>query len=372
MTKMRVGIVFGGRSGEHDVSLMSAASIMEAIDKERYEVVPIGITRTGQWLVGEDVLQALSEARPELALPVAPLPLPGRGGTLRSVTPTDRTDGDDVVVGGSIDVDIFFPVLHGPYGEDGTIQGLFDMADVPYVGCGVAASAAGMDKAMMKALFEHAGLPVVPYIVFTEAQWTREQVDVRERVAAQLGYPCFVKPANLGSSVGISRVNAPADLDQAIAEALRHDRKVIVEKAALDCREVEVSVLGNDEPVASIAGEIAPAAEFYDYDAKYHDDRSRLFIPARIRDETAAEVGRLAIKAFQAIDGAGLARVDFFVHKETEQVWVNEINTMPGFTRISMYPKLWEASGIPYRELIDRLLQLGLERHQSRRTPGRR
>lgn len=373
MAKLRVGVVFGGRSGEHEVSLMSAASIMEAIDKERYEVVPIGIARTGQWLAGGDALQALLQGQPDLSAPVVPLPLPGHGGAVRrleaahiSAEPTAHA-----AVGSAIDIDIFFPVLHGPYGEDGTIQGLFDMADVPYVGCGVGASAVGMDKAFMKALFEQAGLPVVPYVVFTDAQWIAGPDAIRARIADKLGFPCFVKPVNLGSSVGISHVNDAGALDSAIEEALRHDRKVIVEQAALDCREVEVSVLGNDDPQPSVAGEIAPPGDFYDYDAKYHDDRSELIIPARISEETAAEVRRLAVEAFRTIDGAGLARVDFFVHKDTEAIWVNEINTMPGFTRISMYPKLWEATGLAYPELIDRLLQLGMERHAVRRTPGR-
>lgn len=348
MGKLRVGLVFGGRSGEHDVSLMSAASIMRALDKDRYEVVPIGITKSGQWLVGGDPLAELTAGRPTAATPG----IPAMGPNIAWATD---------------EVDIFFPVLHGPYGEDGTIQGLFEMADAPYVGCGVAASAVGMDKALMKALFQQAGLPIVPYVVFTETDWTREPDDVRARIADQLGFPCFVKPANLGSSVGITRVGGPAGLDDAVAEALRHDRKVIVEQAAQHCREVEVSVLGNDEPEASIPGEIKPAADFYDYYAKYHDERSQLIIPARLSAPAAAAVRRLAVEAFRAVDGAGLARVDFFVHKETEQIWVNEINTMPGFTHISMYPKLWEASGLPYAKLIDRLIELGLERHAARR-----
>lgn len=348
---------------------MSAANVMQALDKARYDVVPIGITKAGQWLAGGDPLAELTDGRPASSGPVAPLPLPGRGGTLQRLDSTSSAVPRDASVGlsGTIEVDVFFPLLHGPYGEDGTIQGLFDMADVPYVGCGVAASAVGMDKAFMKAMFEHAGLPVLPYIVFTDAQWMADPDEIRQRIGAELGFPCFVKPVNLGSSVGITRVAEESDLDGAVSEALRHDRKVIVEKAAIDCREVEVSVLGNAAPEASIPGEIAPAGDFYDYDAKYHDDSSELVIPARIDDTTVAKVRQLAIDAFRSIDGAGLARVDFFVHKETEQVWVNEINTMPGFTRISMYPKLWEASGLPYSQLIDRLIQLGMERHRARR-----
>lgn len=368
MGKLRVGLVFGGRSGEHEVSLMSAESVLGALDKERYDIVLVGIGPSGQWLAGDGALAALQGVEGHRAVPVAPMALPGRGGRFQRLTPSATARGaSGAVEVEDFEVDVFFPVLHGPYGEDGTIQGLFELADVPYVGCGVAASAAGMDKALMKALFEHAGLPVLPYVVLTDRDWAVARDEVRARVAERCGYPCFVKPANLGSSVGISRVATPEQLDAAVAEALRHDRKALVERAATDCREVEVSVLGNDEPEASIPGEIRPAAEFYDYHAKYHDDRSQLVIPADLSAEAAAAVRRHALAAFSALDGSGLARVDFFVHKETERIWVNEINTMPGFTRISMYPKLWEASGLPYPQLIDRLIELGLERHAARR-----
>ena len=263
--------------------------------------------------------------------------------------------------------DIFFPVLHGPYGEDGTIQGLFDLAGVPYVGAGVAASAVGMDKAFMKMAFQHAGLPVLDYVVFTEVQWAADAVGCIS-LGRELGYPLLVKPANFGVLGGASAASLARDqLDGAVEEALRHDRKVIVERAAEDCREVEVSVLGNDDPQASIPGEIVPSNDFYDYEAKYLSDESELIIPARISEAAAEQVRQMAVAVFQAVDASGLARVDFFVHKETEAVWVNEINTMPGFTRISMYPKLWEATGLPYPELIHRLIQLGLERHERRR-----
>src|SRR5690606_23813732 len=340
MGKLRGAVVFGGRSGEHEVSLMSAESVRNAIDRSKYEVVPIGITKDGRWIIGGDPLRALREGEVDAA-ERWPAALPELA-------------------------DVFFPVLHGPYGEDGTIQGLFDLAGVPYVGSGVAASAVGMDKAFMKMAFRQAGLPVMDYLVITEAAWAAREAELRERIEQELGYPCFVKPANLGSSVGVNRVDEPEALDAAVAEAFRYDRKILVERAALGCREVEVSVLGNDEPEASIPGEIVPSREFYDYTAKYLDDASQLIIPARIGRETEETVRRMAVAAFQAVDAAGLARVDFFVHKETEQVWVNEINPMPGFTRISMYPKLWEATGLPYPELIDRLIQLGLERHQRR------
>lgn len=363
MGKLRVAVVFGGRSGEHEVSLMSAKSIMDAIDKERYEVIPVGITKEGRWLVGGDPLRALMEGRREDSA-LGPGALLPTGGGPPAPSSAAEASGPLALAASA---DIFFPVLHGPYGEDGTIQGLFDLAGVPYVGAGVAASAVGMDKAFMKMAFQHAGLPVLDYVVFTEVQWAADAVGLRDRVGRELGYPCFVKPANLGSSVGISRVAARDQLDGAVEEALRHDRKVIVERAAQDCREVEVSVLGNDDPQASIPGEIVPANDFYDYEAKYLSDESELIIPARISEAAAEQVRQMAVAAFQAVDASGLARVDFFVHKETEAVWVNEINTMPGFTRISMYPKLWEATGLPYPELIHRLIQLGLERHERRR-----
>lgn len=365
MGKLRVAIVFGGRSGEHEVSLMSAQSIMNAIDRERYEVVPIGITKEGRWLVGGDPMKALLEGKIDGAVTETALSVPASSGRSSSA-PAALESSHPGAPALMASADIYFPVLHGPYGEDGTIQGLFDLAGVPYVGAGVAASAVGMDKAFMKMALQHAGLPVMDYIVFTDAQWATDDSALRERVGRELDYPCFVKPANLGSSVGISRVVSPDGLEAAVREAFRHDRKIVVERAAQHCREVEVSVLGNDEPQASVPGEIVPANDFYDYEAKYLNDDSELIIPARISEETAAEVRRMAVAAFQAVDASGLARIDFFVHKETEAIWVNEINTMPGFTRISMYPKLWEATGLPYPELIDRLIELGLERHQRR------
>lgn len=365
MGKLRVAVVFGGRSGEHEVSLMSAQSIMNAMDKERYEVIPVGITKEGRWLVGGDPMKVLLEGTVDETEAGTGAVVPASSVDERSA-PASFFSSERGPLALAASADIFFPVLHGPYGEDGTIQGLFDLAGVPYVGAGVAASAVGMDKAFMKMAFQHAGLPVLDYIVFTETQWDADAVAWRERVARELDYPCFVKPANLGSSVGISRVSSPDELDAAVAEAFRHDRKLIVERAASDCREVEVSVLGNEQPEASVPGEIVPANDFYDYEAKYLSDDSELIIPARISEATAAKVRRMAVAAFQAVDGSGLGRIDFFVDKETEAVWVNEINTMPGFTRISMYPKLWEASGLPYPDLIDRLIQLGLERHERR------
>ena len=382
MAKLRVAVIFGGRSGEHEVSLMSAKSVIEALDKDKYEVVPIGITREGKWLLTGDPMRALAEGIEAaggtvLAIPGDPaekslVPLLHPGG--KSVSKRTAATGTLAVVaaapgaGGAADIDVVFPVLHGPYGEDGTIQGLLEMADLPYVGSGVLGSAVGMDKAMMKAAFRQAGLPVGDYAVVMRHNW--ERPGGRERIAEELAgefvFPFFVKPANLGSSVGISKVHGSEEIIPAIDEAARYDRKIIVEEG-FDAREIECSVLGNDEPIASVPGEILPAHEFYDYEAKYFDDRSGLVIPADLPPETTEEVRRLAVEAFLAVDAAGLGRVDFFVERATGKVYVNEINTMPGFTRISMYPKLWAATGIPYSELLDRLIQLALERYRDQR-----
>lgn len=366
--KLRVGVIFGGRSGEHEVSLMSAESVISAMDPERFEVVPIGISRDGRWLVGGDALENLKrsavEGRPPqlvpsafVADPASPglVPLAGDG----AVAPAAGAQRETF--------DVLFPVLHGPFGEDGTVQGLFELGDVPYVGSGVAASAVGMDKALMKAVFQSAGLPVLDWILVKRNAIDARSSEILEEVRERLGYPCFVKPANLGSSVGVSRVDNPGELRPALLEAAKYDRKILVEKAALGCREVECAVLGNDDPQVSVAGEIVPSGSFYDYRAKYIDGTSELIIPARISGEVAAKVQEMSRRAFLAIDGAGLARVDFFVHRETGEVWVNEINTMPGFTRFSMYPKLWEATGISYSELIERLIELALERHREKR-----
>ena len=361
--RLRVGVIFGGRSGEHEVSLMSAESIMRALDPERYDVIPIGITKEGKWLIGSDPLGALREgvqrSIPAYLTPSQLIADPQDPG----LVPLERSGG---AASQRIGVDVFFPVLHGPYGEDGTVQGLLELAGVPYVGSGVAASAVGMDKALMRRIFQAHGLPLLDWRLVLRSRFEADPRGVAAEVAEAIGFPCFVKPANLGSSVGVTKVRRFEELDAALREAARFDRKILVEKAAVGYREVECSVLGNDEPVASIAGEIVPGGEFYDYRAKYLDDSSELIIPARISENAMREVQRLSIAAFKAIDAAGLARVDFFVHPETEEILVNEINTMPGFTRISMYPKLWEASGLSYRELVDRLIALALERHRDR------
>jgi len=359
--RLRIGVLFGGRSGEHEVSLMSAESIINALTDDKYEVVPIGIGKDGKWLIGSDPLEVLRVAAQEGSAPrgldlAAFLPDPSRSGLI------------SLERGGDISpqkLDVIFPVLHGPYGEDGCIQGMLELADVPYVGSGVAASSVGMDKALMKDIFRSHGFPVMDYMV-VKRKFLDDPDSVADQVERRIGYPCFVKPANLGSSVGISRATDRDSLLRALALAARYDRKLLVEKAALDCREVECAILGNDEPEASILGEIVPDGEFYDYEAKYIRGTSELIIPARVSKETTARIQELAKNAFIAIDGAGLSRVDFFVHKETEAIYINEINTMPGFTRISMYPKLWEASGLSYPDLVNRLIELALERHRDK------
>jgi D-alanine-D-alanine ligase len=370
--KIRVGVLFGGQSAEHAVSLASATNVMAALDPAKYEVVPFGITRAGHWLTGGDPLRALKcGATPagQIVLPLAPADAPDaapeRGLALShpSVQPTVG------VVAGSLDtVDVIFPVLHGPYGEDGTIQGLLEVAGVPYVGAGVLGSALGMDKIAMKLVFTAAGLPVAPYVALSRAQWEADPARIQARCERELGYPMFAKPANLGSSVGITKIHGPEAFAPALDRAARYDRRLLVEQG-LDAREIECSVLGNDYPVASVCGEIVPRREFYDFRAKYLDDSSDLIIPADLPEVVSSEVRRLAVAAFLAIDGAGMARVDFFVTRATQQVYLNEINTIPGFTAISMYPKLWEASGLPPAALLDRLITLALERWADRRRP---
>jgi D-alanine-D-alanine ligase len=361
--RIRVGVIFGGRSGEHEVSLASAASVLSAIDPARYEVVPMGIAKDGQWLVGGDPLRALADAA---GVPVA-LP-PAAAGHPSSHALSRVPTAGGLPAGVAARLDVVFPVIHGPYGEDGTLQGLLELADVPYVGAGVLASAVGMDKATMKAVFRAHGLPVVPHVVLRDHEWAAERGPWRQRVLDELGFPCFVKPANLGSSVGISKVTGPRTLDAAIDTAFAHDRKILVERGIAG-REIEVSVLGNDAPEASVPGEILPGREWYDYEAKYTDGVAKLLIPASLSPGLAEEFRRLAVAAFRAIDAAGLARVDFFLDTD-EAIWVNEINTIPGFTRFSAYPRLWEASGLSYPALVDRLIALALERHARKRRLG--
>jgi D-alanine-D-alanine ligase len=355
--KLRVAVVFGGKSGEHEVSLRSAASVIEALPKDKYDVVLVGITKTGRWVLGDaaaSLLAGQSEAPGERVV----LPADPERGLIEVDLASGRVRRERV--------DIIFPVLHGTFGEDGTIQGLFEMADLPYVGAGVAASAVGMDKVLMRDLYRQAGLPVVDTAYYLRGRWRREPEVVLNEIEARFGYPCFVKPANLGSSVGVSKAHDREELAEALTLAARYDRKVVVEQA-VNAREIECSVLGNDEPVASVPGEIVPSREFYDYAAKYIDEDSQLVIPARLDDATAARVRELAVRAFKAIDCAGMGRIDFFLDRDDGRLYVNEINTIPGFTSISMYPKLWEASGMTYSQLLDRLLQLALERHREKR-----
>jgi D-alanine-D-alanine ligase len=394
MAKLRVGILFGGRSGEHEVSLLSAASVLNAIDKTKYEVVPIGITKDGRWLTAEHAERLLKgdagegaratpekhlragdpEATPGAAVlatgesvVVPPEPARREAGLAPFQTDANLRRASDR----AINVDVIFPVLHGTFGEDGTIQGLLELADIAYVGAGVLGSSAGMDKDIMKSLFRAAGLPMVKHVTVLRSQFEHEPKKTQKRVESKLRYPVFVKPANLGSSVGISKAHDRKELGPAIAEAAKFDRKIVIEEGVggkkNKAREIECAVLGNDDPKASIAGEIVPCKEFYDYDAKYLAEGSEAMIPAKITKAEMKTVQRLAIAAFQAVDCTGLARVDFLMDPKTRRIFVNEINTMPGFTAISMYPKLWAATGVSYPELIDRLIQLGIERHEDKK-----
>lgn len=362
--KLRIGILFGGRSGEHEVSLESAASVLAAMDQDKYEIVPIGITRDGQWMLGS-APSGLAAPSPRALASV----IQNGQAVMPPADPASRELAPRAVPpSGSADhaaLDVIFPVLHGTFGEDGTVQGLLELAGIPYVGAGVLGSAAGMDKDLMKRLFRDAGLPVVPWIVLLRSEVSVGLDRARRRVAREIGYPAFVKPANLGSSVGISKVSKPRELAAALRLAARFDRKIIVEKA-VDAREIECAVLGNDAPQASVPGEIVPVNEFYDYQAKYVQEGSRLIIPAKIGATRSRQVRELSVSAFKAIDCAGMGRVDFLMERKSGKLYVNEINTIPGFTSISMYPKLWAASGLPYPKLIDRLIELALERHREK------
>jgi D-alanine-D-alanine ligase len=360
--KLRVGILFGGRSGEHEVSLTSATSVLKALDPDKYEVVLIGITRDGGWRWGAPAGEADAKALRDVldqGKPVTPSVDPSHPGLVPLDSPSSSAGS-----GGKV-VDVIFPVLHGTFGEDGTVQGVLELAGIPYVGAGVLGSAAGMDKDVMKRLFRDAGLPVVPWVLALRGEWEREPARVRRQIEREIGYPLFVKPANLGSSVGISRVAQARKLAAALDLAAEYDRKILVEKA-VDAREIECSVLGNDRPQASVPGEVIPINEFYDYEAKYIKEGSELIIPAKLTPRQTKQVREFSVRAFQAIDGAGMARVDFLLDRRTGRVFVNEINTIPGFTPISMYPKMWEASGIPYPKLVDRLIELACERQQEK------
>ncbi|GIX46588.1 MAG: D-alanine--D-alanine ligase [Candidatus Tectimicrobiota bacterium] len=355
-SKLRVALLFGGRSGEHEVSVASAASVMQALDARKYDVLPVYLTPQGRWLPAVSPLQLL-EGRGDAPSRTAVL-LSGDP-QCRGLVPLDARREVQAV-------DVVFPLLHGTYGEDGTVQGLLELADLPYVGAGVLGSAVGMDKGVMKALFQQAGLPVVPHLVIRRHEWERQPRQVEERILDILPLPLFVKPANLGSSVGVTKVKQATELAAALARAAQYDRRLLVEQG-LECRELECGVLGNEEPMASVVGEVVPRREFYDYQAKYTPGLSELRIPAPVAPEVAAAVQRLALAAFRAIDAAGLARVDCFLERRSGAIYVNEINTLPGFTTVSMYPKLWEASGIPYAALLDRLIELALEHYRERK-----
>ena len=359
--KMRVVVLFGGRSAEHEVSIESARSVLAALDPQRYETIPVAITPAGRWLPVAASRELLAG---DSALTV------GTRDSAESSTGADRSALATVsnqlpeATAGLRDADVVIPLVHGTYGEDGTLQGVLEFAGVPYVGAGVAASAIGMDKHAMRMILRAAGLPLLDWLLVERHARRRDPAAMQRQVAARIGFPCFVKPANMGSSVGVHKVHHLAELDSALDDADRYDTRLLVEKAAQTPREIECSVLGNHEPIASIPGEVVPRREFYDYRAKYLDDDSELRIPAHLTAEQVVVAQRLALAAFQTLDCAGMARVDLFL--EGDLFWVNEINTIPGFTRISMYPKLWEASGIPYSQLLDRLIALALERHGER------
>jgi len=372
MKRIRVGVIYGGRSGEHEVSLASAAAVFQNLDPSRYDPIPILIEKDGRWaLPGEppkvmkaaDVIKdrtgaALTNASREVHLVAHP--------GAHALLTIDRTAGHPAL--SALGLDVVFPVLHGPYGEDGTVQGLLELANVPYVGAGVLASAVGMDKAVMKLVFAARGLRICDYEVVLKRDWQKDERATMGRVVASLGFPVFVKPANLGSSVGISKAKHAAELRTAINLAAEFDRKIVIEAAVPKAREIEVAVLGNDDPDASIPGEILPSREFYDYEAKYIDEGSTSVIPASLTEAQVEEVRALAVGAFKAIDGSGMARVDFLLAGDSGVMYLNEVNTIPGFTTISMYAKLWEASGLPYPRLLDRLIELAIERHAEKQT----
>jgi D-alanine-D-alanine ligase len=372
MKKLRVGVIYGGRSGEHEVSLASAAAVFQNLDREKYEPIAIRIEKDGRWTLpprpptlisAADVIHSAKHELAEHTREAHLVAHPG-GDTLITIDrgPASGSGLAQAAVSG-LGLDVVFPVLHGPYGEDGTVQGLLELANVPYVGAGVLASAVGMDKATMKLVFAAKGLPLCDYEVVLKRDWQRDERAIMNAVVDKLGFPVFVKPANLGSSVGISKAKHATELRAAINLAADFDRKIVVEAGVPQAREIECAVLGNDEPEASVPGEIIPGREFYDYEAKYLDDSSRTVIPAALTERQADEIRRLSIAAFKAVDCAGMARVDFLLAGDSGVLYLNEVNTIPGFTTISMYSKMWEASGLPYPKLVDKLITLALERH---------
>ena len=356
--KLRVAVLFGGRSGEHEVSLMSARSVLSVLDPAKYEVTQIGITHEGIWLTGEDVLGLFENNKTAGLVPVIISPDPSERGIyiLEGISGLRKWT----------DIDVFFPVLHGTLGEDGTMQGLFELADVAYVGAGVVGSAVGMDKGVFKDVMVANNIPTVDTLVVLRCEIQQDIVAVIEKAEQMSEYPFFTKPANLGSSVGVTKCNSRSDLQEGLMEAASFDRRVLIQKGIKNAREIEVSVLGNDEPIASICGEVLPSREFYSYESKYVDGTSQYEIPVQLPEDTSECIREYAVRAYKAIDCAGMARVDFFVERDTNQIHLNELNTIPGFTKISMYPKLWEASGLSYAKLVDRLIELALERKADR------
>jgi len=362
--KIKVGVIFGGRSGEHEVSIVSAQSVIQALDKKKYEVIPIGITKKGEWIAGSLAMGYIKEG-------IKKLPF-------KSLLPPDPTEKRLVKVKEKNSVlaiaanseftklDVVIPIVHGTYGEDGCLQGFLELTNIPYVGCGVLGSAVGMDKIVQKQLFEQAGLPIVKYDYFFSSHWRKNKNKIIKRLESKLKYPMFAKPANTGSSVGVGKCHNRQELIAGINDAARYDRKVIVEQGIENILEVEVAVLGNDNPKASVPGEIVPSNEFYDYDAKYVDGKSQAIIPANLPPKIIAEIRQLAIKAFNILDLSGMSRVDFLVAKKSHKIYLNEVNTIPGFTSFSMYPKLWAASGISYAKLLDLLIELAKQRHQQK------
>jgi len=360
--KLKVGIIFGGRSGEHEVSFCSASSIIKAINRDKYIVIPIGITKEGRWISPYESALALESGKIEGKSTVILVNNPS-GKSLISID--NHQEFKKETWEGKLDV--IFPVLHGPYGEDGTIQGLLELADIPYVGAGVASSAVSMDKELMKTIFRQKSLPVLKWLTIKRKDWQKDKEEILSLIQNNFEFPLFVKPTNLGSSVGITKVHRKEELEKALDLASSYDRKILIEEGLEGAREIECSVLGNDEPQTSVVGEVKPAGEFYDYDSKYIDQATQLIIPADLPEEVSEKVRKIALCAFQAIDAAGMARVDFFVTKKENKIYLNEINTIPGFTSVSMYPRLWEASGVSYSKLIDRLIQLALERYQDKK-----
>lgn len=358
--KLRVGVIYGGRSGEHEISLLSARSVLAALDAEKYDVTEVAITHDGSWLAGDNLLQLMSDGHYNSLHPIALFPDPTLPGIF-----VLKSQHQGAILELLAHLDVVFPVLHGTFGEDGTIQGLFEMANLAFVGAGVLGSSVGMDKGLFKDVMHSNDVPVLEYVIVLRKDIEADLEHVLDRAERLAPYPLFVKPANLGSSVGISKCKSRSDLIEGLMDAARYDRRILVERG-VNGREIEISVLGNDDPIASVPGEIIPAAEFYSYDAKYHDDRSQLLIPAPISQAMVKQIQEVAIRAYKAIDCAGMARVDFLLDKDTNLLYLNELNTIPGFTRISMYPKLWNASGISYPQLVDRLIELALERKSER------